>query len=281
MQECKHKGASQRNCIARCYTLKLKFSLVTDDGRSSRSLFIKNLDLGYLEDTGQQPMVYLKDLLYVFGSVTQLRLFNLLAAACVQFKSEDQAKLVSLPLSVCLSTLLWTHIKCAILSTSSHPPWYSVPPIGPQEGGLPASHSCFLRQLAIDLQAQSSLHDTHQLGNRRVSVRFLDLYPSDAILEARLGLQIWEMFRSSESDFSELSSAKSAQKEKEIRQLNAAAKEFVPKSYSSQPSFLSDGQEAESFLDDLAAAQEASLLPASHTERGPYLAGLDKQVDLE
>ena len=72
----------------------LQSVFVVGDGLSTRSLFIKNLDLSYLEDTGQHPMRYLQDLLDVFGTVCQLRLFNLLAAACAQFKSEDQAKLV-------------------------------------------------------------------------------------------------------------------------------------------------------------------------------------------
>ena len=131
------------------------------------------------------------------------------------------------------------------------------------------------------MQAQSSLHDTHQLGNRRVSIKFLDLYPSDAILEARLGLEIWDMFRSSEMDFSNLSSAKTSQKEKEIRHLNAAAKEFVPKSHSSQPSFLSDGQDADSVngFDEL--ARQHPFTQAPNIQRDSYLADLGKQVTLD
>ena len=73
---------------------KLQEVFVADDGRKTRSLFIKNLDLGFLEDNGEHPMKYIQELLDVFGTVCQLRLFNLLAAACVQFKSEDQASLV-------------------------------------------------------------------------------------------------------------------------------------------------------------------------------------------
>lgn len=81
-------------------------------------------------------------------------------------------------------------------------------------------------------------------------------------------------------EFSNLSSAKASQKEKEIRQLNAAAKEFVPKSYSSQPSFLSDGQDADSFngFEDAAAARLPSLPHAAQTQRDSYLADLDKQA---
>ncbi len=132
------------------------------------------------------------------------------------------------------------------------------------------------------MQAQSSLHNTHQVGSRKVSVKFLDLYPSDAILQARLGLDIWDMFRSSEMEFSNLSTAKTAQNEKEIRQLNVAAREFVPKSHSSQPSFLSEGQDADSLggFDDSAAAHLHPGQP-SYTQRESYLAGLDQQVSLD
>ena len=134
------------------------------------------------------------------------------------------------------------------------------------------------QKVANEMQAQSSLHDTHQLGNRRVYINFLDLYPSDAILEARLGLEIWGIFRSSEMEFSSLSSAKATQKEKEIRQLNAAAKEFVPKSHSSQPSFLSDGQDADSFSGFDEAALQHTFPQAPHTQRELFLADLGKQV---
>ena len=51
--------------------------------------------MAYLEDRGQQPMKHLRELFEVFGTVRQLRLFNLLAAACVQFDNEGQAKAVS------------------------------------------------------------------------------------------------------------------------------------------------------------------------------------------
>ena len=91
------------------------------------------------------------------------------------------------------------------------------------------------------LQALNALDQFHQIGQQRINLKFLDIYPSDAILETRLGPEIWEMFTSSESHYSSLSSAKSAQKEQEIkvendqkaaeiRKLNAAAKEFKPKS---------------------------------------------------
>ena len=92
----------------------------------------------------------------------------------------------------------------------------------------------------LPLQARSALHDFHEMGSRRIRLKFLDLYPSDAILETKLGPTIWDMFRSTETKYSDISVAKAVQKEEEIRQLNVAAKEFVPSFSPSQGSYLDE-----------------------------------------
>lgn len=84
------------------------------------------------------------------------------------------------------------------------------------------------------------------MGSRQLSAKFLDIFPSDTILETRLGASIWEMFRTTESQYSSMSTAKAVQKEKEIRQLNATAKDFVPRSSSTPDSLLDNPNDANS-----------------------------------